>query len=555
MKRGLTLLSGALLISINANAHAGIGPLGAQQEQMVMTNLSSMPLAFAENRGQWDEKVLYRAEAGGATFYFCRDEVAYLFVRDTDELHEEQVWSFPDMLDMPGMPERFERPRYKEEAMLIKAQFIGANLNPEIIPDDRLSHNCNYFYGNDPAKWRTDVANYSAITYKDIWPGIDLRYYGNGRGMKYDFIVNPGANISQIEVRYDGVDNLAITSNGDLQADTRFGFIYENIPSVYQEMGRTRHNITGRYRIVEPGAFGFEIEGYNPSVALVIDPELVYSTYLGGSSDEECYGIAVDGSGSAYVTGQTSSPDFPTVNPHDGNHNGSADVFVTKLSAAGSSLIYSTYLGGSDFDGSTAIAVDDSGWAYVTGSTSSSDFPTVNPHDGSYNDFWDGFVTGLSASGTSLVYSTYLGGNDMDIGYGIAVDGSGSAYVTGMTLSSDFPLVNPYDGRLNGHDDSFVSKFGPEAAPCEYVPGDVDHNDVPLELVDVVTMIGNYWGSLAPAYICNCGVDPPGPEFAATADPNGNCVANELTDVVTEIAAYRGSADVSGCPDCPGSGR
>jgi hypothetical protein len=808
MKRGLTLISGALLICIHANAHAEIGPFGLQQEKMVMTNLSSMPLAFTENRGQWDEKVLYRAEAGGATFYFCHDEVVYFFVRDTDELEEEQLSWTRRKESLPDAPP-FERPRYKKEAMLIKAEFIGANPNPEIIPEDRLSHNCNYFYGNDPAKWRTDVPSYSAITYKDIWPGIDLRYYGTGRGMKYDFIVNPGAEISLIKVHYDGADDLAVTPNGDLQADTRFGFVYENIPSVYQEMGGTRHNITGRYRIVEPGVFGFEVEGYNHSVALVIDPELVYSTYIGGSSNEEGfgiavdgsgsayvtgftrsfdfptanpydgsynetndvivtklsaagnsllystylgghnrdrghgiavdgsgsayvtgethswefptvnpydesfngyydvfvtklsaagnsllystflggdmddrgYGIAIDGSGSAYVTGETSSSDFPMVNSYDGSHNGYYDVFVARLSAAGNSLLYSTYLGGPDeeegrdiavdgsgsayvtgytrssefpvvnpYDGSYSntsdafvtklsatgnsllystylgagnpdygcgIAVDGSGSAYVTGYTYSFNFPTVNPYDGSHNGLYDVFVTRLSAAGNSLLYSTFLGGSSSDFGLGIAVDGSGSAYVTGFTessnfptvnaydgsfngyydvfvarlsaagnsllystylggtyidealgitvddsgsayvtgytYSSDFPTVNPYDGSFNGYIDVLVAKFAP--ASCDYFPGDVNQNGVPLEMNDVVAMIGNYRGSIGVLYRCDCGVDPPGWDFAATADPNGNCVANELTDVVTEIAAYRGLGDVSGCPDCPGSGR
>jgi len=436
-------------------------------EQLVLNSLSSMPLAFTENRGQWGEKTLFKAEAGGATFYFCKDEVAYLFVRDTDELDESSTLrrqeSLPDASPL-------DRPRYKKEALLIKAQFIGANPNPEIVGEDRLAHNCNYFYGNNPAKWRTDVPNYSAITYKDIWPGIDLRYHGNGQGMKYDFIVNPGAEISQIRVRYDGVNDLAITSNGDLQADTRFGLIYENIPSVYQETGGKKHNISGQYRIIEPGVFGFEVESYNLSLSLIIDPEIVYSTYLGGSGDDYGYDIAVDGSGSAYMTGYTYSSDFPTVDPYDGSFNGDADVFVSKLSASGSSLVYSTYLGASNHDYGIGIAVDGSGSAYVTGWTNSSGFPTVNPYDAIYNGYDDVFVSKLTASGNSLVYSTFLGGNLSDGGYDIAVDGSGSAYITGFTYSSDFPVVNPYDGSFNDfyYYDVFVSKLSVSGSSLVY---------------------------------------------------------------------------------------
>ena len=454
------------MLLIVGNVSAQIGFDNENRQQTAMSNLSAMPLAFTENRGQWDEKALYRAEAGGAIFFFCADEVVYVFTRDTDELFDDGMPARPDN---PGMPDKFDRPRYKKESMVIKAQFVGANPDAEVVGEDRLGYDCNYFLGNDPANWRTDVPNYSAITYRDIWLGIDLRYHGNGQGMKYDFIVNPGADISQIRVRYDGANDLAITPNGDLLADTRFGLIYENIPSVYQEAGGSKNNISGQCRIIEPGVFGFEVEGYNPSLVLVIDPELLYSTYLGGSGDDYGYGIAVDGSGSAYVTGWTWSSDFPTVNPYDGSHNGSGyDVFVTKLSASGGSLVYSTYLGGIYQDEGLGIAVDGSGSAYVIGYTSSSDFPTVNPYDGSFNGSYDVFVTKLSASGGSLVYSTYLGGIYQDEGHGIAVDGSGSAYVTGYTQSSDFPTVNPYDGSWNGFHDVFVSKLSDVGSSLVY---------------------------------------------------------------------------------------
>ncbi|MEE9553720.1 MAG: SBBP repeat-containing protein, partial [candidate division Zixibacteria bacterium] len=401
----LLLVVFSFLISANANAQL---IAGEQSDNLMLSNLSSMPLAFAENQGQFGEKTLFKANVGGATFYFCPDEVAYLFVRDTDELLEDDILGRPEI---PGMPDKMNRPRYKKESMLIKARFIGANPNPEVIGTDRLSHNNNYFYGNNQSKWRTDVPNYSTIIYKDIYPGIDLKYYGNGQGMKYDFIVNPGADISLIQIHYKGVDNLAITPNGDLEAATLFGSIHENIPSVYQEIGSGKREVTGRYVITAPGVFGFEVDDYNPSLTLVIDPELVYSTYLGGGGGSDLgYGIAVDASGNAYVTGYTQSSDFPTENPYNGSLGGSNDAFVTKLSPAGNSLVYSTYLGGGSGQFGYGIAVDASGNAYVTGYTQSSDFPTENPYDGSFNGYNDAFVTKLSPAGNSLVYSTYLGG-------------------------------------------------------------------------------------------------------------------------------------------------
>jgi hypothetical protein len=453
-------LSTAFLIAlIFAFAGTGNTQLALNEEhqgQMVLTNLSSMPIAFTENRGQWGEKTLFKAEARGATFYFCRDEVAYLFVRDTNELLEEEF--FPGNAPR-GLDDRYSRSHFKKEAMLIKAQFVDANPYSEIIGEDRLSHNCNYFYGNDPSKWRTDVPNYSAMVYRDLWPGIDLRYHGDGRGMKYDFIVNPGADVSQIRIRYEEVDGLSLTNQGDLQVRTTFGLVYEKIPSIYQEIAGQRIDVAGQYILIEPGVFGFQVQDYNFSIPLVIDPELVYSTYLGGGSIDRGYSIAVDGSGSAYVTGITSSSNFPTVNPYDGSLNGDNDAFLAKLSAPGNSLVYSTYLGGGGGEYSFDIAVDGSGSAYVTGWTTSSDFPTVNPYNGNHNGLIDVFVVKISTSGSFLVYSTFLGGSAHNKGYGIAVDGSGSAYVTGWTISSDFPTVNAYDDSFNGGDDIFVTKL------------------------------------------------------------------------------------------------
>ena len=460
----------AAIVANNVNAQIAFDD--PSQKQMVMTNLSSMPLAFTENRGQWGEKTLFKAEVGGATFYFCGDEVAYLFTRNTDELEELPYDAVGARHAVPeGMPNKLDRPRYKKEALLIKAQFVDANPNPNVIGENRLSHNCNYFYGNDAAKWRADVPNYSAITYKDIWPGIDLKYHGNTKGMKYDFIVNPGADISQIRIRYEGVDNLSLSNAGDLEVQTRFGLVYENIPEIYQEKNGAKVSVSGSYRLIEPGpygqaVFGFAAEDYNPSFALVIDPELLYSTYLGGSGDDAVWGsissgpgIAVDGSSNVYATGRTVSSNFPTVNPYDGDLSGPYDVFVTKLSATGDALFYSTYLGGSNSDFGNDIAVDGAGSAYLTGSTSSTDFPTANPYDESYSGNGDVFITKLSPSGNSLIYSTYLGGSSGDGGECIAVDGSGNAYLTGRTSSSDFPTLNPYDANYNGSYDVFVTKL------------------------------------------------------------------------------------------------
>ena len=461
MKKGWFLLASALLFAAANNVNAQFALPEISQKHITATNLSAQPLAFTENRGQWGNKTLFKADAGGATFYFCRDEVAYLFVRDTDELEESPIdplWAGHGMPDdmLPG----FDRPRYKKEALIIRAQFVDANPNPEIVGEDRLPHNCNYFYGNDPTKWRTDVPNYSAITYKDIWPGIDLKYHGNGEGMKYDFIVNPGADISQIRIRYEGVNELSISNSGDLQAQTRFGLIHENIPEIYQKRNGARESISGLYRLIEPGVFGFAAENYDPSVALVIDPELVYSTYLGGSLGEGGNAIVIDDIGAAYIAGWTQSHDFPMMGPYDGSHNGVDDIFLAKLSTMGNALEYCTYLGGNLYDHAKGIAIDLDGNAVIAGGTSSIDFPTANAYDESYNGGnWDAFVTKLSTEGNELIYSTFLGGNGTEQCLNLDIDELNNIYLIGWTMSADFPLVNPYDASIGGRRDAFAAKL------------------------------------------------------------------------------------------------
>jgi len=235
---------------------------------------------------------------------------------------------------------------------------------------------------------------------------------------------------------------------------------------------------------------------------------LIYSTYLGGSNSESGYSIKVDPSGSAYVAGYTGSSDFPTANPYQGTLNGTGDAFVTKLSPAGNSLIYSTYLGGSADDRGIGIAVDASGSAYLTGHTGSSDFPTANPYQGTFSGKDDAFVTKLSVTGASLIYSTYLGGSEVDFGFGIAVDASGSAYVIGYTISSDFPTANPFQGTYNGGADVFVTKFSFEDAACCDLAGDADNGGT-ITLGDVTYLI---------AYIFTSG---PAPACCAEGDADG----------------------------------
>ncbi len=450
-----------------------VSVLAFQPAVNVTKNLTSMPLAFTENQGQWEPQVLFRAEAGGAAMWFTSDGAYYQFTRRTNDA-EEGLSERPGQTKATGAQEHVSGlGRDNVKMMLVKASFVGANPSPVMRGEDLLDYKCNYFLGNDPTGWRTDVDNYGAILYEQVYPGIDLKYYGNGREMEYDFIVSPGADPSRIRIQYEGVETISVNAEGELVVKTRWGEVIERRPVVYQPVNGARVPIEGRYEITGGNSFGFSIgAGYNPALPLVIDPVLSYSTYLGGSGGDYGYDLAIDEAGIAYVMGETYSTDFPTLDPYQ-TDQGQSDVFISKLSSDGSSLIYSTYLGGNYQDRGHDIILDESGAMYVTGFTYSTTFPVVNAYQGTNQGSVDAFVTKLNSSGNSLIYSTYLGGSAQDLGWGgIAVDESGAAYISGQTFSPDFPTVNPFQaspgdpGLLYG--DAFVSKLGPDGSYLVY---------------------------------------------------------------------------------------
>lgn len=298
-------------------------------------------------------------------------------------------------------------------------KLVGANRWPRMTGLDLLLGKSNYFISKNSANWHRDVPEYAKVKIEDVYPGIDLVYYGNQRQLEYDWIVAPGADPGAIRFAVENTDKLEIDVQGNLKLDGT-GELRLRKPVVYQERDGIRREIPSGYVARGDKQFGFHVEEYDDSLPLVIDPVLIYSTYLGGSAFDSAYGIAVDSAGNAYVIGTTSSANFPTQDAFKANYGGGPyDVFVTKLNPSGNALVYSTYLGGSSDDNGYGIAVDSAGNAYVTGATSSTNFPTVNPFQannggGSY----DAFVTKLNPSGDALVYSTYLGGRDDDFGYG-----------------------------------------------------------------------------------------------------------------------------------------
>ena len=443
-------------------------------KQQALDLYASVPLAFTLNEGQVSEQVAFVAGGGGATIFFTPEGTTFLLSRQKREVVSARQGKMPGMLAFEHGPWMDVETR-RRELYALKVRFVGANPNPEIIGEDRLPWDNNYFIGNDPSRWRTGVPNYRKIRLRNLYDGIDLVYYGNNKRLKYDFVVESGADPSQIVLAYEGAEDLGLTPEAELEVQTPLGKLVERKPYAYQVVNGETLRVDVSYkpqpRTAAAGrshALAFSLGSYDRTSRLYIDPELVYSTYLGGAGADHAFAIAVDGAGNVYVTGHTNSADFPTTaGALDRDSNGGYDAFVSELNADGSAIVFSTYLGGGERDEAYGIAVDGAGDVYLTGATQSGDFPTTagaldrDYHGGEHSG--DAFVSKLSASGSSLVFSTYLGGGADDAAYGIAVDGAGNVYVAGGTCSGNFPTTSgALDRDLSGWEDAFVTKLSRE---------------------------------------------------------------------------------------------
>src|SRR6266571_4564355 len=401
-------------------------PAAAVTAARVSESYGKLPLQFEANRGQTHQDVHFLSRGAGYSLYLTAGEAVLVLTKPNADAKDDA-----------------RSAKTRGESVALRMSLVGAARKPTVSGTDELPGKANYFIGKDRSKWRTNVPTYARVHYREVYPGIDLVYYGNQRQLEYDFVVAPGANPKKIVLGFRGADKLEIDSQGELVLHTAGGDVRQHKPVIYQEIDGVRQEIAGSY--VRKGAdrVGFRLAAYDTTRPLIIDPVLAYSTYLGSSGDEQGAAIAVDRDGSAYVIGTTNGADFPaTAGTLDASFNGLLDVFVTKLNATGSVLIYSTFLGGSDADQGLGIAVDANGAAYVTGSASSADFPTTaGAFDTTYNGSGDAFVTKLDPSRSALDYSTFLGGTSVDEGNSIAVDATGAAYVTGKTDTRDFPTT------------------------------------------------------------------------------------------------------------------
>jgi hypothetical protein len=458
----------------------------ARQAQ-VNGNFGQLPLSFEENIGQADAQVHFLAHGPGYGLYLTGTEAVMVLSPPTAPT-ATPAGAVAPAGDPAALlrPDLNPPPQSETPPAVVRLQLAGANPAPAVSGLDRQPGQVNYFLGNDPAQWHTHIATFGRVQYDQVYPGIGLVYYGNQQQLEYDFVVAPGADPSAIRLKVSGAEHLEIDAAGDLliraaePGSASSGFtLRQHKPFAYQEVNGVLREVASGF-VVDPASGGrespvvrFAVAAYDPAFPLVIDPVLSYSTYLGGSSADRGNGIAVDPtSGDVLLTGLTSSMNFPTANPLQADSGGGGDAFVARLSADGSALVYSTYLGGSDFDYGSGIAVDPaSGDALVTGYTYSTNFPTANPLQASYGGgATDAFVARLSANGSALLFSTYLGGNGFDYGDGIAVDpGSGDVLVTGSTSSANFPTANLLQASHGGGFwDAFVARLSADGSALVY---------------------------------------------------------------------------------------
>jgi hypothetical protein len=445
----------------------------AHNSAKVIESYGKLPLAFEANQGQADSQVKFLSRGAGYSLFLTPTE-AVLALSEGSQPGVGRAL-LPAGVSQSGAFAPKDRESQGAEAPIshdkktsvLRMKLVGADAKAEVIGQDELPGKSNYFIGNDPKKWHTNVRQFAKVHYENVYPGVDLVYYGHQRELEYDFVLQPGANPQVIRLGIEGARKLRL-EHGELVLASAAGDVHLRAPHVYQEANGVRQDVRGRYIITSKHEVGFRVTTYDRRRALVIDPVLAYSTYLGGTGLDYTSGIAVDPAGNAYVTGLTTSADFPMANAIQHTYSGNNDAFVSKINADGSALVYSTYLGGSNQDGGSRIAVDAAGNAYVSGQTLSADFPVVNAIQSALHGFSDAFVTKISADGTGLVYSTYLGGSGDEGSTDLAVNSAGDVYATGSTGSTDFPTVNPIQSTNHGGSDSFVTKINADDSAIVY---------------------------------------------------------------------------------------
>lgn len=394
---------------------------------------SEVPLSFEPNMGQASGDVRYLARDSNYALYLACGETLLSGKRAT-----------------------------------LRTTLKGADPSCRISGEAPQASASNYFVGSDPKKWHTTVPNFAKVRYSGVYRGIDLVYYGKDGHLEYDWIVSPGADAGAIRMTFETADRLRVDRHGDLVIQAGKNEYRHKKPVIYQESAGRRVPVAGAW-VLRGKEGSFRLGAYDHTKELVIDPPLIYSTYEGGSGLDYAYGVAVDSIGNTYVVGGAGSTNFPLTGGLQSALKGAEDVFVTKINPSGTAKLYSTYLGGGGPDEGHGIAVDVQGNAYITGNSGSIDFPLKNAVQATPGGSGDVFLAKLNATGSALIYCTYLGGSGLDTASAVAVDSAGSAYVTGSTFSADFPTKNPFQSVKGAQQDAFVAKLNPAGSAWAFV--------------------------------------------------------------------------------------
>jgi PKD repeat protein len=404
--------------------------------------IPAMPLFFIQNEGQSRNDTLFEMISDGGPIRYTKDGSELRLIRyDGDGVSYASV----------GF------------------RFVNAGSSPDVVGTDQLMTRANFIQGTDPSGWTTAVRTYRAIRYTGLYPGIDLLYEGTDEGIKSTYFVAPDAQPENIVLEYYGITGLRLSPEGILLIDTDAGLLTQSAPYCYQEIGNTRVEVTGAFTLLGENRVGFSIPDYDPERELIIDPVMKYGLYLRGVGMANAYGVAVDQFRNAYVAGKSFPAPYSVIEGAVGANNGGTDVIVVKINEDGTIPIFITYIGGSGDDGPNGIAVDDEGYPYLVGTTNSPDFPVTGPIQSSLAGMNDAFVSKLDRSGSSLVYSTYVGGTGDDYGNAIAIDGQKNAYITGSTSSDPFPVISRYQRTsLTGVNDAYAVKINREGTELVY---------------------------------------------------------------------------------------
>ena len=410
----------------------------------VSTALGRLPLSFEANRGLGNGEADFVARGAGYSLALTATEARFALQ--------------PNAAGSEG-----------KAPHSLRMQLKGANAAAQARGLDELPRRSNYLVGRDAARWRTNIAQFRQAKYESVYPGVDVVYYGAQGQLEYDFIVAPNADPRAIELSFEDADEVSVNAEGELILRTSGAEVRQRKPVIYQEVNGQRHTVAGGY--VQTGAreIGFVIDAYNRELPLVIDPVILYSTFLGGDKGETGYGIERDAAGNIYVMGRTNSMNFPvTAQALRKTTTTVGNVFIAKINPAGTALVYATYFG-TDQGGEDVydFKVDAAGNAYLTGRAYDANFPlTTNAARTTLVGPNEAYVAKLNPSGSTLLYSSFLGGSSYDEGRGIAFDAIGNIYVTGHTASSDFPTTDGAYQKAFGSPggNGYVVKINPAGA-------------------------------------------------------------------------------------------